>query len=149
MYALLLILGSAVCSPFSVRYVAIETLCVNLETVNQYKQPVTSSRAQMASRATITPTNQYNQGSYSQPLGALGPPPRGATLTPTPSSILYGQSAATQQALRPQGPRPFPSGQELGGEGMDMDQRLALQQQMMQQVRFQGEGVMVCSPCGW
>ncbi|XP_070175347.1 histone-lysine N-methyltransferase 2C-like isoform X3 [Littorina saxatilis] len=93
----------------------------------------------LASRATITPTNQYNQGSYSQPLGALGPPPRGGTLTPTPSSILYGQSAATQHAMRPQGPRPFMPGQDLGGDGVELgEQRLTNHalQQMMQ--RFPG-----------
>lgn len=102
----------------------------------------------MASRATITPTNQYNQGSYSQPLGVLGPPPRGATLTPTPSSIVYGQSAATQHTLRPQGPRPFPPCSELSGDitenvGPDGNAHPRLNHPPLQQGRFPGKKMQI------
>lgn len=66
-------------------------------------------------RATITPTNQYTQGTYGQQLNHV--PPRGSTLTPTPSSILYGQSIASQHGIRNQGPRlPFPQVSQPGGE---------------------------------
>ncbi|XP_055997566.1 histone-lysine N-methyltransferase 2C-like isoform X11 [Ostrea edulis] len=57
------------------------------------------SPGQRSPRGTITPTNQYMQGTYGQPM--MQGPPRGTTLTPTPSSILYGgQSGVTQHGIR-------------------------------------------------
>ena len=55
---------------------------------------------QHSPRGTITPTNQYTQGTYGQPPSQT---PRN-TLTPTPDSILYGQSAAAQHGIRLAGP---------------------------------------------
>ncbi|KAK6183545.1 hypothetical protein SNE40_011007 [Patella caerulea] len=75
--------------------------------VSQPATPGQTFPMQHASRATITPTNQYTQGTYGQPYM----PPRGGTLTPSPNSILYGQSAAAQHAMRTPGPgmrSPFP-----------------------------------------
>ncbi|XP_033732984.1 LOW QUALITY PROTEIN: histone-lysine N-methyltransferase 2C-like [Pecten maximus] len=60
--------------------------------------PMSASQppGQRSPRGTITPTNQYMQGTYGQPMMPV--PPRGATtLQPTPNSILYGQSSAAQQ----------------------------------------------------
>lgn len=49
-------------------------------------------------RGTVPPVNQYIQGTYGQPQTHL--PPRGGILTPTPNSILYGQSVTNQNFLK-------------------------------------------------
>ncbi|XP_052693645.1 histone-lysine N-methyltransferase 2C-like isoform X7 [Crassostrea angulata] len=57
------------------------------------------SPGQRSPRGTITPTNQYMQGTYGQPM--MQGPPRATTLTPTPTSILYGgQSGMAQHGMR-------------------------------------------------
>lgn len=65
--------------------------------------PPTSFPMQRSPRGTITPTNQYMHGTFAQ-QAIQGPPPRGTTLTPTPNSILYGQSVTSQHNVRGQAP---------------------------------------------
>ncbi|XP_062583386.1 histone-lysine N-methyltransferase 2C-like [Saccostrea cucullata] len=65
------------------------------------------SPGQRSPRGTITPTNQYMQGTYGQPM--MQGPPRGTTLTPTPNSIMYGgQSGVPQHGMRNPGPASMP-----------------------------------------
>ncbi|XP_060078098.1 histone-lysine N-methyltransferase 2C-like, partial [Ylistrum balloti] len=109
--------------------------------------PMSASQApgQRSPRGTITPTNQYMQGTYGQPMMPV--PPRGATtLQPTPNSILYGQSSAAQQINKTQtgmsGPRmPFTSqGMPQQGPPQSVDHQH--QQQHMEMTSPGGTPVM-------
>ncbi|XP_069119821.1 histone-lysine N-methyltransferase 2C-like isoform X3 [Argopecten irradians] len=103
----------------------------------------TQPPGQRSPRGTITPTNQYMQGTYGQPMMPV--PPRGATtLQPTPNSILYGQSSANQQINKVptgmSGPRmPFTSqGIPQQGPPQSMDH----QQQHMEMTSPGGTPIM-------
>ena len=76
------------------------TLPVGSSNQSPYGTPdgPSQSPGQRSPRGTITPTNQYMQGTYAQQL--MHGPPRGTTLTPTPNSIPYGQSVTSMHALR-------------------------------------------------
>ncbi|KAK3105764.1 hypothetical protein FSP39_005042 [Pinctada imbricata] len=103
------------------------SLPVGSSTQSPYGTPETplQSPGQRSPRGTVTPTNQYMQGTYGQQL--MHAPPRGSTLTPTPKSIPYGQSVTSMHGLRnpvPGGQHPFPpsaAGHQMPPATMGMD----------------------------